>query len=94
MLDPYPCPPPISVLLALTARGHFASHSIAAPVMGSDGNLHGVTTYSNNQQYGAAIRCRPMVARRHSTNCLFQPNLVLTRNEAPVCAPKATMPRF
>jgi len=40
-------------------NGNDGSYPISPPVQGRDGNFYGVTTYANNQQYGAVYKVTP-----------------------------------
>ena len=52
-------------------------YAVSAPVKGADGNLHGVTSYSNNQQYGTVYSVSPTGGdKTFSTTCIFQPALL------------------
>ena len=64
-------------------------YPISAPVKGADGNLHGVTSYSNNQQYGTVYSLSPTGGdKTFSTTCIFQPALLNDKEMKDfVCSP-------
>ena len=66
-----------------------ASYPMSAPVPGSDGNLYGVTTYSNNQGYGTFYRISPAGGDNNfHVFCIFQPTLSKDKDMAPyICDP-------
>lgn len=66
-----------------------ASYAISPPVKGPDGNLHGVTGYSNNQQYGTVYSIPPTGGEKNfHVTCIFQPALLNDKDMKDfVCTP-------
>jgi uncharacterized repeat protein (TIGR03803 family) len=77
-IAPDPCPTSPNCPYSPRQRADFSpSYPITPPIMGSDGNLYGVTWYSNNQQFGALYRLSPSGGdKAFHVVCIFQPNLV------------------
>ena len=77
-LAPDPCPTAPRCPYSPRQRADIsAGFPISAPVMGSDGNLHGVTGYSNNQQYGTVYSIPPAGGEKNfHVACIFQPALL------------------
>ena len=64
-------------------------YPISAPVKGADGNLHGVTSYSNNQQFGTVYSVPTTGGEMNfHTTCIFQPALLNDKDmKGFVCTP-------
>jgi uncharacterized repeat protein (TIGR03803 family) len=63
-LDPPPPPPPSEQDILNAAGGY----PVSAPVLGSDGNLYGVTTYAKNEQAGVLYT----ISGAYRAMCLFK----------------------
>jgi uncharacterized repeat protein (TIGR03803 family) len=65
----------------------------SAPVKGPDGNLHGVTSYSNNQQFGTLYSMPPTGGEKNfHVTCIFQPALLKDKDMKEfVCSPDSKL---